>query len=70
MDKDVIQEQIAYYRARAQEYDQSLAQNGTPGTQQGNDEFEEAARMLRSRGDFKEVLGLGEVLGLRDRLGG
>ena len=68
MDKDVIQEQIAYYRARAQEYDQSLVQNGTPNNQQGNGEFEEAARMLRSRGAFKEVLELACGTGIWTRL--
>ena len=68
MDKDVIQEQIAYYRARAQEYDQSLAQNGTPNNPQENGEFEEAARMLRSRGAFKEVLELACGTGIWTRL--
>lgn len=60
---NIKDEQIAYYRARAQEYDQSLVGPGNPASNQPvADQFEGelalAANLLKQQGPFGEVLEL------------
>jgi ubiquinone/menaquinone biosynthesis C-methylase UbiE len=63
MSDDVLNEQIAYYRARAQEYDESVFQTGRfASDQQGagglGDDLAFAARLLQAMGPFEEILEL------------
>ena len=63
MSDDILSEQIAYYRARAQEYDESVFQTGRFAPGQGGavglpDEFAFAKQMLRALGPVEEILEL------------
>jgi trans-aconitate methyltransferase len=53
MDHDILHEQIAYYRARAQEYDES-----TEGTEELKGAFAQARDLLQRLGPFEQVLEL------------
>src|SRR6266852_5534654 len=53
MEHDILNEQITYYRARAQEYDESIGETGEP---QGA--FASAAHLLKQMGPFEQVLEL------------
>ena len=53
MDHDVLHEQIAYYRARAQEYDET-----TEGTEDLKGAFARARDHLQQKGPFEQVLEL------------
>jgi ubiquinone/menaquinone biosynthesis C-methylase UbiE len=53
MEDDVLTEQIAYYRARAQEYDESLG-----STQEPQGAFAQAIHLLQHMGPFEQILEL------------
>jgi trans-aconitate methyltransferase len=53
MDHDILHEQIAYYRARAQEYDET-----TEGTEDLKGAFARARDHLQQKGPFEQVLEL------------
>src|SRR5690348_6442412 len=53
MEDDILQEQIAYYRARAQEYDESIGL-----TEEPRGAFARAASLLKEMGPFEQVLEL------------
>jgi demethylmenaquinone methyltransferase/2-methoxy-6-polyprenyl-1,4-benzoquinol methylase len=63
MSDDILKEQIAYYRARAQEYDESVYQTGRfasshkEGASFGSN-FDFAARLLQRMGPFEEIVEL------------
>lgn len=63
MDQDILQEQIAYYRARAQEYDESV---GWSGELEGA--FASAERLLRGMGPFERVAELASGTGIWTQL--
>ncbi len=53
MEHDILQNQIAYYRARAQEYDET-----TEGVEELNGAFARARDLLQQRGPFEHILEL------------
>ena len=53
MKHDMLNEQIAYYRARAQEYDESVG-----GTEEAKGTFARAIQLLQHMGPFEQVLEL------------
>src|SRR5712691_8794067 len=53
MEHDILGEQIAYYRARAQEYDESIG-----GTEEPKGAFARAIHLLQQMGPFEQVLEL------------
>ena len=53
MEHDILNEQIAYYRARAQEYDESVREGGEP-----SETFARVTHLLRQMGPFEQVLEL------------
>jgi demethylmenaquinone methyltransferase/2-methoxy-6-polyprenyl-1,4-benzoquinol methylase len=61
MERNIIEEQIEYYRARAGEYDQSLGigtSSATGGDLNERDDLAEIAQIVRSMGSFNDVLEL------------
>jgi ubiquinone/menaquinone biosynthesis C-methylase UbiE len=62
MEHDIVYEQIAYYRARAEEYDESIYQVGcyaSPGeSNEGLGELEVALHTLRTLGPVEHILEL------------
>ena len=69
MTPDILQEQLAYYRARAQEYDESLSQTGRfatsePANEALQEEWDEAVQAVRNLGAFDRVLELACGTGL------
>ncbi len=64
MEGDILKEQIAYYRARAGEYDESLVKfhRAVSGESQETDKepdvIEKGASLLRQMGPFEQVLEL------------
>jgi len=74
MENDILKEQIAYYRARAQEYDESLEKFCRPASDenQGSDEepdaFERATHLLQQMGTFEQVLELACGTGIWTRV--
>ena len=65
MENDVLKEQIAYYRARAGEYDESLVKfhrlvsGQSQETDKEPDVIEKGTYLLRQMGSFERVLELG-----------
>jgi hypothetical protein len=60
---DVLDEQVAYYRARAQEYDESILGPDVPAAEEGRPEelagaLGDAANLVRRLGPFEQVLEL------------
>src|SRR5258708_13423121 len=53
MKYDMLNEQIAYYRARAQEYDESVG-----GTEEAKGAFARAIQLLQHMGPFEQALEL------------
>ena len=53
MEHDILNEQIAYYRARAREYDESVGETGEP-----KGVFARAMHLLEEMGPFEQVLEL------------
>ncbi len=64
MENDVLNEQIAYYRARAQEYDESILEAGRSASTEGKqtneepDPIERGMHLLQQMGMFGQVLEL------------
>ena len=74
MENDILKEQMAYYRARAAEYDESLikfhrlASAESQETDQEPDVIEKGTYLLRQMGSFEQVLELACGTGIWTRL--